>query len=71
MRTEGEEVNGDATRGGETLTESEDDLVVGMFLKVGEARKVLATERTKHAMIEGTLETLGAKRLDGAGERWW
>lgn len=45
-------------RWGKKLTEGKNDLVVWMILKVGETGKLLATERTKHAVVEGTLETV-------------
>lgn len=51
-------MNGDAMKCGHRLTEGNDDFVVGMFLKVSETGKLLSTERTKHAVVEGTLETL-------------
>lgn len=51
-------MNGHGKRCGKELTKGKDDLVVGMLLKVSEAGELLATERTKHAVVEGALETL-------------
>ena len=51
-------MNGHAKRCGKELTEGKNDLVVGMLLKVSETGELLATERTEHAVVEGTLETL-------------
>lgn len=62
-------MNGHAKRCGKELTEGQNDLVVGMLLKVSETGKLLATERTKHAVVEGTLETLCTKGLDRC-EKW-
>lgn len=59
---------------GRVLTEREDDLVVGVLLEVGKAGEILAAEGTEGAVVEGALETRGAKglwemRAGGWGEK--
>lgn len=63
-------MNGHATRCGKGLTEGKNDLVVRMFLKVSETRELLATERTEHGVVEGTLETPCTKRLGDVRGGW-
>lgn len=38
---------------------------MGVLLKVGKPGEIMATEGTKHAVIEGTLETVRTKSLEG------
>lgn len=62
-------MNGYGKGCGKELTKRKNDLVKRMLLEVSEAGEFLATERTEHAVVEGTLETLCTKRLY-ASEQW-
>lgn len=45
------------------LTKGEENFVVWVFLEVGKSRQILPAKGTEHTVIQGSLQTFGAKCL--------